>query len=145
MSAVETSWRGSSVSQRDRRLREERLPASAMFLAGVWVVASPWVLDYATTLAGTAGFWNDVVCGAVIVVVSLCCILVPPVASWLGLVNVVLGFWLIAVPFVLAHPAEGTHRDAARANDIISGIVVAIFSVICVTIAIRRTRIARRS
>lgn len=142
---MNASWSGSSVSPRDRRLREERLPASVMFLAGVWIVVSPWVLDYATTFAGTAGFWNDVACGVVIAVVAVCCFLFPPVASRLGLINVILGFWLIAVPFVLEHPAEGSYRDAARANDIISGIVVAIFSVICVTIAVRRTRTAQRS
>lgn len=142
---MNVSWPGSNASLRDRRLREERLPAAVMFLAGLWIIGSPWMLDYATTFAGTAGFWNDVVCGAVIAVVAICCLLAPPVAARLGLVNVVLGFWLIVVPFVLEHPPEASHRDAARANEIISGIVVAIFSVVCVTIAARRMKAARRS
>ena len=61
----------------------------------------------------------------------------PRAAGWLGLVNVVLGFWLIVSPFALGYPSEG-HRDAAKTNAMVVGILVAIFSVIAVTVAARR-------
>jgi hypothetical protein len=56
---------------------------------------------------------------------------------------VVIGFWLIGSPFVLGYPSEG-HRDAAKTNALVVGILVAIFSVTAVTVAARRKAAARR-
>jgi hypothetical protein len=128
-----------SQRPRDKILREERIPAALMFLAGAWLIAAPFVLDYTRTLAGGRGYWIDIATGAVILVVSFFCYAVPRVASWLGFVNVILGCWLIAAPWAIGYPAEG-HRDQARANDVIVGIIVAFFAVVAVTIAIRRRR-----
>lgn len=123
----------------DQKLRESRLPLAAEFLAGVWLLVAAFVFSYSVTLAGAAGFWNNLVCGIVIAVVAAARIGLPRRLRWLGLVNVVLGFWLIVSPFVLGYPAEG-HRDAAKTNEMVVGILVAIFSVTAVTVAFRRSK-----
>jgi hypothetical protein len=124
---------------RDRKLRESRLPLAAEFLAGGWLFAAAFVFTYSSTLAGAAGFWNNLVCGIVIAVVAAARFGLPRRLRWLGLVNVVLGFWLIASPFVFGYPSEG-HRDAAKTNEMVVGILVAIFSVTAVTVAFRRSK-----
>ncbi|MGW4529128.1 SPW repeat domain-containing protein [Amycolatopsis sp. NPDC004378] len=127
------------MSPKDRLLREERLPAAVVLLAGVWLIIAPFALDYSRTFAGIGGYWNDVVTGVVVATAALFCVLVPRVASRLGMVDVIAGLWLIIAPFALGYPSEG-HRDWARANDVVVGIVVAFFSVISVTVAFRRGR-----
>lgn len=131
-----------ATNPRDQRLREARVPAVLTAVVGAWVIAAPYVLDYARTLAGVAGYWNDTVTGVVVVVVALCCLVVPRLGGSLGIVNVVLGFWLIVSPFAFGYPAEG-HRDLARFNDILCGILVAVFAVVVVIVAVRRRRALR--
>jgi hypothetical protein len=121
----------------DRKMREGRLPIAAEFVAGAWLVVAAFLFSYSVTLAGTAGFWNILLCGVVIAVVAAVRLVAPRAAGWLGLVNVVLGCWLIVSPFALGYPSEG-HRDAAKTNAMVVGILVAIFSVIAVTVAARR-------
>jgi hypothetical protein len=128
---------------RDQKMREGRLPIAAEFLVGVWLVVAAFVFSYSVTLAGSAGFWNVLLCGAVVTVVAAVRLVAPRAAAWLGLVNVVVGFWLIGSPFVLGYPAEG-HRDAAKTNALVAGILIAIFSVTAVTVAARRKAAARR-
>lgn len=126
----------------DTKLRESRLPVAAEFLAGVWLVIAAFVFDYSLTLAGVAGFWNNLLCGVLIAVVAAVRLAAPGRAGWLGLVNVVLGFWLIVSPFAFGYPSEG-HRDAAKTNEMVVGVLVAIFSVTAVTVAARRRRATR--
>ncbi|MCR6490542.1 hypothetical protein M8542_47850 [Amycolatopsis sp. OK19-0408] len=129
----------SKISTNDRLLREERLPAAVVLVVGVWLVIAPFALDYSRTFAGIGGYWNDIVSGTIVTLVALCCFIAPRVASWLGLIDVAAGFWLIVAPFVLGYPASG-HRDFARANDVFAGIVIALFSVISVVVSHRRRR-----
>ena len=127
------------ATSRDPKLREGRLPVAAEFLAGAWLVIAAFAYDYSFTVAGSAGRWNNLICGIVIAVVAAVRLVAFARTGWLGLVNVVLGFWLIVSPFVLGYPIEG-HRDAAKTNAMVVGVLVAIFSVTAVTVAIRRRR-----
>ena len=128
---------------RDQKMREGRLPVTAELLTGVWLIVAAFLFRYSVTLAGFAGFWNVLVCGVVVTVVAAVRLVAPRAAGWLGLVNVVVGFWLIGSPFALGYPAEG-HRDAAKTNAMVAGILVAIFSVTAVTVAVRRRKAAAR-
>ncbi|MEU0529066.1 SPW repeat domain-containing protein [Amycolatopsis tolypomycina] len=128
---------------RDQKMREGRLPIAGELLAGVWLLVAAFLFSYSVTLAGAAGFWNILVCGAVITVVAAVRLVAPRAAGWLGLVNVVAGFWLIVSPFALGYPPEG-HRDAAKTNALVVGVLVAIFAVTAVTVAARRKAAARR-
>ncbi|MGW7536454.1 SPW repeat domain-containing protein [Amycolatopsis sp. NPDC054798] len=126
-----------ALTPRDRKLRESRLPITAEFLAGAWLVVAAFAYSYSFTLSATAGFWNSLACGIAVAAVALVRFGLPERARWLGLVNVAIGFWLIAAPFAFGYPVDG-HRDAIRTNSLIVGVLLAIFSVISVTVAYRR-------
>ncbi|MDX3191728.1 SPW repeat protein [Streptomyces sp. MN03-5084-2B] len=136
---------GSSTEEgaRDRKMREGRLPVAGEFVVGAWLVVAAFLFDYSVTLAGSAGFWNVLLCGAVVAVVAAVRLVAPRAAGWLGLVNVLVGFWLIVSPFALGYPVEEGHRDAAKTNALVAGILVAVFSVTAVTVAARRRAAAR--
>ncbi|WP_406630485.1 SPW repeat protein [Amycolatopsis sp. WGS_07] len=126
-----------ALTPQDRKLRESRLPLAAEFLAGAWLVIAAFAYSYAFTLSEAAGFWNSLLCGIVVAVVALVRFGLPERARWLGLVNVAIGFWLIAAPFAFGYPVDG-HRDALRTNALIVGVLLAIFAAISVTVAYRR-------
>jgi hypothetical protein len=66
-------------------------------VAGAWLVASPFVLDYA---AGDSRV-NPIICGLVVALVALIR-LGAWRAEWLSLVNVAVGVWLFGSGFWLA-------------------------------------------
>ncbi|MEU4674006.1 SPW repeat protein [Amycolatopsis sp. NPDC023774] len=127
----------SALSAQDQKLRESRLPLAAELLTGVWLIVAACVFTWAATLAGEAGFWNTLVCGVVVAVVALARLAVPGRLWWLGVVNFVIGCWLIATPFAFGYPPDG-HRDALRTNALVAGVLLAIFSAIALTVALRR-------
>ncbi|WP_245633627.1 SPW repeat domain-containing protein [Amycolatopsis jejuensis] len=126
-----------ALMPRDRKLRESRLPLAAEFLAGVWLVIAAFAYSYTFTLSAAAGFWNSLVCGIVVAAVALTRFALPDAARWLGLVNVVIGFWLISAPFAFGYPVDG-HRDVLRTSALVVGVLLAIFAVISMTVAFRR-------
>lgn len=86
-------------------------------LAGLWLIAAPWVLGHASSLAR----WNDVLIGAMIVVFAA-----------LGLargrfrhLNTVLGAWLVLAPAVF-----GVTSRAGVVSDVITGILVFFVSLV---------------
>ncbi|SFQ53814.1 SPW repeat-containing protein [Amycolatopsis arida] len=103
------------------------LPSGLTFLAGVWLASAPFALDYAHTGWGRPGYWNDVVIGIAIAVLALVRTVSPREVPWFSVVNVVLGGWLIAAPFVLGYDA-GTDAPRAVANDVVVGIVVVLLA-----------------
>jgi hypothetical protein len=130
------------LAPQDRKLRESRIPLAMELLAGIWLVIAAFAFNYAFTLAGEAGKWNNFACGVVIALVALVELFTQRTLPWLGLINVAVGFWLIVAPFALGYPAAGP-RDAAKTNEMIVGVLVSIFSVIAVTVAVRRSRSSR--
>jgi hypothetical protein len=105
-------------------------------LAGVWLVLAPSVLGYGDALAD--GRWNDTVVGVAIGLVALVRIASPTATAAASLVNVVLGAWLVAAPFVIGY---GDVIGAGRAtwNDIAVGIVVAVFALASWGVGSRRS------
>ena len=85
---------------------------------GAWLVASPWIFGF----GGPAG-WNSVVVGGLIFIIALTRV-VSLVGSALARVNLVLGLWTIASPWVYAY-AGG---EPAMWNSIVVGIVVALLA-----------------
>ncbi|WP_239155045.1 hypothetical protein [Amycolatopsis sp. FDAARGOS 1241] len=53
--------------------------------------------------------------------------------------NLLVACWLIAAPFAFGYPPDG-HRDAVRTNAFVVGVLLAIFTVISLTVALRRRR-----
>ncbi len=95
------------------------------FLAGVWLVASPFVLRYTATGDGFDGYWNDVTIGGVIALLGLVRAVVQRDVPTFRVVNIALGGWLIAAPWVLAYN-EGRDAVTATTNDMIVGSVILV-------------------
>lgn len=89
-----------------------------VMLAGIWLLLAPFVLDHGKR---PAAMWNEVVVGAIVLVLAAVRVARPDRFIGLSWVNLFAGLWLIAAPFVCGY------SDVARAmwNDIIVGIVIA--------------------
>jgi hypothetical protein len=98
-------------------------PTGALtFLAAVWLAMAsfPFYFRY-------EALWNDVVMGAAIAAVSLARVAKPTGTRSLGLVNVVLGGWLLATPFAWGYNTV-TGAGPVVWNDVIVGLVVVLLS-----------------
>ncbi|MCX6462272.1 MAG: SPW repeat protein [Pseudonocardiales bacterium] len=93
------------------------------FLAGVWLVLAPFVLTYPDLGGGFDARWNDRVVGAAIAVVATVRMLSPNRTAAFGWVNVGLGAWLVAAPFVLFYNDDRV-AAAATVNDLAIGVLV---------------------
>lgn len=89
---------------------------------GVWLVIAPFVLGYAFL---AAPLWNDIVCGALIIV--LAGIRRSNILRYEGLsyTNAGIGAWLIIAPFVLDYGG----LMAPTWNDVAVGILVLIMGI----------------
>ena len=88
--------------------------------AGVWLIVSPWI--YGGVAPADRMAWNSIIVGIVIAVVAAVRLVGGARAADLGWINVILGAWMVASPFVY-----GATGDSARtANSIVVGIIVLI-------------------
>ena len=78
-------------------------------LAGIWLMASPAVLDYADPARA-----NDRIIGPI--VASLAIIALWEIARPLRWVNVILGAWLRIVPWLLGHTSDARWNSLALAH-----------------------------
>jgi hypothetical protein len=104
------------------RLKWVGTTGALTFLAAVWLASAsfPFYFLYEAQ-------WNDVVMGAAIAAASLARVAKPVETRPLGWVNVILGTWLLVVPFAWRY---GTVLGSAPAvwNDIAVGLVVVLLS-----------------
>jgi hypothetical protein len=70
-------------------------------LAGLWLMASPWVLAYVDI--SEPARWNSLLVGMAVVVIAGIRFFLGYQAGWLSWANVVLGFWLTMAPFILQY------------------------------------------
>jgi hypothetical protein len=98
---------------------------------GAWLFASAWIFIYGTA----SGAWNGVAAGAVIFIIGLTRVasLVGPL---LARVNVVLGLWTIASPWVFGYSAEAP----AMWNSIAVGIAVTLLALWSANATVSRNR-----
>lgn len=90
------------------------------FLMGLWLIAAPFLLGY----GGTASQWDDIGLGFLVGGIGLIRMISPEKnTNWLSWVNVALGGWLIAAPFLLSYTGA-----VPIINDVILGIIVASMS-----------------
>lgn len=84
--------------------RAEVAGASGLnLLAGVWLIVSPWVLDYD---AGAA-FWNTVVSGALVAGFAFLRVSGAHRQSWMSWINAAIGVWLFVSAFLLPDSGAG--------------------------------------
>ena len=106
------------TSGRDRpgsEWRDEVASASGLnVIAGLWLVVSPFVLGY----GADDPVWNPVTFGALLLLLALIRVLGAYRQTWMSGLNVVIGGWIFASAFWLAH------TTTAAWNDLIAGAVV---------------------
>ena len=103
--------------------------ASAVtFLAGIWLVLAPFVLDYAPADSGIGAYWNDLVVGVAIAMLAIVRAVAPSNVPWFSIVNVVLGAWLIVAPFVLEYDDARANERIPIGNDLTVGLVVIVMA-----------------
>ncbi len=87
-------------------------------VAGVWLIIAPFIIGY---VALESALWNDILCGAIVLILAAIRVAMPLRHVWLSWVNLVVGLWLIIAPFVLDYAAF----PAPVWNDILVGILIA--------------------
>lgn len=68
---------------------------------GLWLVASPWVLQFSTASAAT---WNAWISGSIIAVLAAAALY--QVQKWEEWTNAVIGIWLVVSPWVLGFSSD---------------------------------------
>jgi SPW repeat len=86
---------------------------------GLWLAISPWILSYAHE---STPAWNAHVVGVIIAVAALAAL--AAFQKWEEWVNVALGAWLIASPFILGFSAI----SAALWNQLVVGLLVLVLA-----------------
>lgn len=100
---------------------QSRVPSGLNFIAGLWVLISPWVLAFSGIGSAT---WNNVIIGIVVALLAASRVWWAQ-GTWASWVNLVLGIWLIISPYVLGFSGFGTPTT----NNIIFGIIVGVLAI----------------
>jgi hypothetical protein len=87
----------------------------------VWLLISPFVIGFAGL---TAAMTNNVVCGAVVIVLAVTRFAGAYRQAWMSWINCLIGIWVLISPWVLAF----TQYRNATTNNVIIGIVIAILA-----------------
>jgi hypothetical protein len=111
----------------DRYERPQNFASGVNFLAGLWLIVSPWVFG---AVAGAEGAtWNSVVVGIVIAGIAAARYSRAVDAPGLSYVTAVLGAWMIATPWAYAYTA-----NVGRTwNSVIVGLIVLVLGVVSAT------------
>jgi hypothetical protein len=88
-------------------------------LLGIWLFIAPFLLGYSDV---AAALWNDIIVGAIVLILAGIRVWKPMHNRWLSWTNVLLGIWLAIAPFILGY----TEITAALWNDIIVGVAIII-------------------
>lgn len=99
---------------------------------GAWLIASPWIFGYSTMGAAA---WDSVVVGALIFLIALSRVvsLVGPAPAR---VNIVLGLWTIASPWIFGYAAG----EPAMWNSVAVGIAVTLLALSSANATVLRDR-----
>jgi hypothetical protein len=104
----------------EQNMAAVKTTATINLLAGIWLFISPWV--YRTYMVSNA--WNSWIVGALIVVFAASR-LYNPMIRGLGVVNLVLGAWTFASPWIYGYTGD-TSRFV---NSLCVGVVVFVLSI----------------
>jgi len=104
-----------------KRTEQAKTASGINVVAGVWLILSPYILGFAAISAALA---NSVITGIIIGVLALIRVYTPKTSASLSWINLILGVWLIAAPFIL-----GITSMVAVWNSVILGIIVAAMAI----------------
>ena len=69
-------------------------------LLGCWLIVSPWIFSYA---GNQGGMWNSIVAGIIVLLVAANRIYSPRSGVTLSWLNLLLGLWTIASPWIYGY------------------------------------------
>lgn len=95
-------------------------PNWLMLVLGAWLFISPWVV--AAPAAGAVA-WNAWIVGVLLVIVSVAAL--AQLAEWEEWINLVLGGWVFASPWIFGYGAEA----GAAWNSYIVGVLAVIVAI----------------
>jgi hypothetical protein len=101
-------------------LKTKRWQDWVNLLLGVWLFASPWLMNYAAEPPRAS--WNAHILGAVIAVIALAVMYAP--RAWEEVVNFVLGAWTLISPWALGF----ANNKEVMLNTAIVGAIVAVLA-----------------
>lgn len=96
-----------------------RTMSIANLIFGVWLIISPYILSYNTGQAR----WEQTIAGIVVAILALVR-WASPAQMWASWINFLIGVWLIIAPY-----ATGYQSSAAKWNEVIFGIIIAIVGI----------------
>ena len=102
----------------------KKLFAWIAIILGIWLLVSPWLLNYMNGITQ----WHDSLVGLVIISLSLAFILskANPTLNWPHLMNIIIGLWLCVSGILMF----GQTSITARWNEIVVGLLIALFSAV---------------
>lgn len=95
-----------------------RAASSINAILGIWLIFTPWIYGYAATARGTA--WNSIFVGIAILILGTLRYRSPHDHVGLSWVNIVLGAWTLASPWIYAY---AQNQEMLR-NSVTAGIAV---------------------
>jgi SPW repeat len=112
------------TSRRAIDWRSDVVGASGLnIIAGIWLIISPWVLDFQSG----DSYWNPIVFGAIVGAIALIRAGGAYRAPWLSWINGLIGIWLFVSGWWLAS------SSAAQWNDWVMGVAVFVLAMISAT------------
>jgi hypothetical protein len=111
---------------RQQSVRTGRADA-VVFLAAVWLVVASVPVAYESTGRFDV-FWNDVVVGIALGVVTMSRLVGQAATPSTAGINCALGTWLVAAPFLLGHGVGGGDQRSLW-NDLVVGIAIVTLTV----------------
>ncbi|MGY6651440.1 SPW repeat domain-containing protein [Amycolatopsis sp. TRM77291] len=133
-----TSDRSDSEADETSRLAPA-VAGACTFLAGVWLILSPFVLDHECTGGGFDGHWNDVLVGIALIAIGSAPLVEPRAASWWFSVPPILGLWLLVAPFVLEYN-DGMPAPGVTTSDIAVGVFLLLIWYVIPTSRVSHSR-----
>ena len=113
-----------TIINRVTPIPEIRFSGSTDLLIGLWLVISPFILNYS---ANGGSEVSDITVGLAILLLGSIRLIESDLRSnWAGWTSAILGIWLIISPFALAYPSN----SPAMWNDVVAGIVLLFIAMV---------------
>ena len=106
------------MTDADRTYASARTASGINVLLGCWLIASPWIFSYS---ANSNAMWNSIVVGALVVLLAAGRISTPMRSIGSTGLNLLLGLWAIASPWIYGY----AHMPMARWDCVATGIAIA--------------------
>lgn len=110
----------------EQRRRSEARTGALTFLAGVWLVLAPLLLDFDAARRAFRPYWVPLVLAVVIMMVGVLRALAPLDVPWLRTVNIGLAAALVVAAFLVRADVS----SVVQINQIVVGAAVALVSLV---------------